>query len=506
VRSLANTFVFDVHGQIESLPGATAARKTIVQTALVYLESLREDARSDPGLARDLAAAYQKVGTVQGVPTRANLGDSAGALVSLTHARELLTPLADRGDRGARRRLVSVDTSIALVKEANGDAAGAAESAARGQVIGEKLLLETPDDMELLAALSDNYSARARTAANRRDLAAGERAARRCLGLAERLVTLAPANLEYRDGAATAHNALGQVLQAGPALSEAIDHYDASIRIREQLVAESPNNLEFKRELMVSYGDLGDVLGYQTGRSVGDEAGAAAAFQKAIVIAEWARGKDPADHRARYDVAAARLRLGAVEAEKSSMIKDARAQLRQAQQICNRLLSEDPRSDRFAVLCATIDLRTGEAMEDAGRNPEAQQQFEAARAAADHVSSTMIKRSAMVTSAVHLAHVKAGQPDAPRLATFAARELEAHPVSAPFVDATLREALGRAYAAIAQKSGRAERPVWNAKAAAAFEDSLQHWRALKLAPAVEPQRAEHIALVEQQLNAVKKRG
>ncbi|MGH9412017.1 MAG: protein kinase domain-containing protein [Vicinamibacterales bacterium] len=506
VRALANTFVFDVHDQIESLPGATAARKTIVQTALVYLESLREDARNDPGLARDLAAAYEKVGAAQGVPQRANLGDSAGALVSLARAQELLMPLADRGDREARRRLVSVDTSIAMVKEANGDAAGAAASAARGQAIGEKLLQETPNDAELLAALAHNYATQAGTAANRHDLEDGERAARRSLALAERLVTIAPANLEYRDDAASAHIALGQALQAGPALGEAIDHFDASIRIREPLVAEAPNNLDFKWQLMVAYGSLGDVLAYQPGRNIGDEPRAAAAFQKAIAIAEWERGQDPADHRARYDVAAARLRLGTVEARTPSLIKDAIGQLRQAQQACDRLLSEDPRSDRFAVLCSAIDLNAGEALENAGRNREAQQQFEAARVAAEHISTTVLKRATMVNGAVHLAYLKAGQLDAPALATYAAGELTAHPVSTPFVDATLREDLGRAYAAIAEKSRRTDRPAWNAKAVAAFENCLQHWQALKLPPAVEPQRAEHIAVVEKRLSALKKPG
>ena len=506
VRALANTFVFDVHDQIESLPGATRARKTIVQTALVYLESLRKDAKTDPGLARDLAAAYEKVGDAQGVPDRANLGDSAGALVSLTHARELLVPLADHGDREARRRLVSIDTSIAMVKESNGDAAGAAESAARGQTIGEKLLLETPDDRDLLAALIDNYSTRARAAANRGDLEGGERAAGRCLALAERLVTLAPANLQYRDDAASAHNALGQALQAGPGLEEAIDHYNASIRIREQLVAESPDNLDFKRELMVSYGNLGDVLDYQPGRNIGDQAGSAAAFQKAIAIAEWARAKDPADHRALYDVAAARLRLGAVEAGNASSITDALGQLRQAQQICSRLSSEDPRSDRFAVLCGAIDLRMGETLERTGRYRDAQRQFEAARNAAGHMSTASIKRSAMVNSAVHLAYLKAGQPDAAALAVYAAGELTARPVSTPFVDAALREDLGRAYTAIAEKSARAERQAWNAKAAAAFEDSLRHWQTLKVPPPVERQRADHMSVIERRLEALKKKG
>jgi hypothetical protein len=103
VRSLANAFVFDVHDRIEPLPGSTEARKMIVQTALIYLESLRSDIGNDQGLARELASAYEKIGNVQGNPLRTNLGDTTGALVSLTRAEELLRPLAAAGDLDARQ-------------------------------------------------------------------------------------------------------------------------------------------------------------------------------------------------------------------------------------------------------------------------------------------------------------------------------------------------------------------------------------------------------------------
>ena len=502
VRSLANAFVFDVHDQIESLPGATAARKSIVQTALVYLEGLRQDAKRDPALARELAAAYQKVGTAQGVPLRANLGDAKGALVSLARARELLDPLADRGDREARRSLVRVETLIAVVKQAGGDAAGAAEATARAEAIGEALLLETPDDTELLAALSDVYAQAARVAAGRTDLATAERAARRSFALTQRMLAIAPAKREYRDDAATAHNALGQTLDKGPALNEAIEHFHASVGIREKLVAEDPGNLEFRRKLMVSYGNLGDALGYQAGRNVGDRAGASAAFQKAVGLAEWAHDKDPADRRALVDLANARLRLGTIDASEPRTMSGGLAQLEQAQRICDQLMSEDPRSDSYAVLCGAIDLRIGETLEESGRTREATQQLEAARAVAAHMANPAARRSQLVITAVHLARLKAADADGAALAGFAAGELTARPVGGPFVDATVRGDLGRACAAIAERGTPAERTTWTGKAAAAYDDSLRHWRSLTLAAPVEPQRAKQIAIVQARLDAL----
>lgn len=66
VRALANSLMFDVHDSIQNLPGSTPARKLLVDRALRYLDGLSHDAASDASLQRELATAYEKVGTVQG--------------------------------------------------------------------------------------------------------------------------------------------------------------------------------------------------------------------------------------------------------------------------------------------------------------------------------------------------------------------------------------------------------------------------------------------------------
>jgi eukaryotic-like serine/threonine-protein kinase len=204
VRSLANSFVFDVHDRIESLPGATDARKSIVQTALIYLESLRQDAGNDPALARELAAAYLKIGTAQGAPLRSNLGDPAGAITSFGPAEALLDPLAAKGDIKARRTLMSVLSYLATVREAQGQTTDRDAALARAAQIGEGVLAANGNDTEVLSTLSDVYASIARAAVNGAQLEAAERAARRSLDLTRRLAELAPANREYRDNVASA--------------------------------------------------------------------------------------------------------------------------------------------------------------------------------------------------------------------------------------------------------------------------------------------------------------
>jgi eukaryotic-like serine/threonine-protein kinase len=81
VRKLANSMVFELHDSIEDLPGATAARKLLVERALEYLDSLAQESRDDPSLQRELAD-----GDIQGGPYTANVGDTPLALRSYERA------------------------------------------------------------------------------------------------------------------------------------------------------------------------------------------------------------------------------------------------------------------------------------------------------------------------------------------------------------------------------------------------------------------------------------
>src|SRR5213082_785196 len=89
VRRLAHSVLFDYHDAIKNLPGATRARERLVRDALTYLDSLAGEAAGDPGLQRELAAAYERVGDVRGEAYAASLGDPAGALDSYEKALQI---------------------------------------------------------------------------------------------------------------------------------------------------------------------------------------------------------------------------------------------------------------------------------------------------------------------------------------------------------------------------------------------------------------------------------
>ena len=155
VRNLAKSFVFDVHDQIASLPGATQARKTIVSTALTYLENLSKEAGGDEDVTRELAAGYLKIGVVQGDPLSSNLGDTAGAMRSYRRAEALLTPIDSRGDPATARLLMSVYNRISVLQRSKADTPAAIESIRQSRRYADRVLARLPGDSEALATAVD---------------------------------------------------------------------------------------------------------------------------------------------------------------------------------------------------------------------------------------------------------------------------------------------------------------------------------------------------------------
>ena len=86
LREFARVIVFDADDMMRPIPGTTAARKLVVDTALRYLDGLSRDGDADPTLREEVAAAYIRVGKVQGGAFLANLGDTTGAVSSFGKA------------------------------------------------------------------------------------------------------------------------------------------------------------------------------------------------------------------------------------------------------------------------------------------------------------------------------------------------------------------------------------------------------------------------------------
>ncbi len=134
VRKLAKTVLFDYHDNVAKLPGSTALREQMVKDSLSYLSVLSAESGNDADLQIEIAAAYDKVGDVQGNPYVANLGDVNGALnsyrKSLAIREELL--IASPANLEVRRGLIKSHENIGDIHWTIGDHKLALDSYQKG--------------------------------------------------------------------------------------------------------------------------------------------------------------------------------------------------------------------------------------------------------------------------------------------------------------------------------------------------------------------------------------
>ena len=141
VRQLANAFLFDFHDSIADLEGSTPARKLIVTKGLEYLDKLSRDSADRVDLRREVAAAYMKVGDVQGRPFNPNIGDTAGALASYRKAAALYESITGEAarDEALRRDLALAYMRLSDILTAAGDSAASLSLAQKSLAIEREI-------------------------------------------------------------------------------------------------------------------------------------------------------------------------------------------------------------------------------------------------------------------------------------------------------------------------------------------------------------------------------
>ncbi len=299
VRHLADSLMGEIHDSVQDLAGATPTRKLIVSRALEYLDNLSRDADT-PALRLDLAAAYRKIGDVQGNPYSSNLGDSAGALASYRKAETLLTSVPDaavEGTRSARMELGRVERALGDMGQFRGDFAEMMRRYRRSLEIFAQLAREQPSDPAGLDELARAYDTLGDGLA-RTENGHAEQTTCYAQALAERqkAVDHVPGNVKYRRGLAIAFMKLGRATMKDPA--HGVADITRGVEIIKTLAEENPDNAGLRSAYVVMLFQLGAA---QT--ETGDHAGALASFTQVLPIRERLLAADPKETQARYNVA-----------------------------------------------------------------------------------------------------------------------------------------------------------------------------------------------------------
>ncbi|HKS55942.1 MAG TPA: serine/threonine-protein kinase [Steroidobacteraceae bacterium] len=272
VRKLADTFVFQVHDAIKELPGSTAARQLLVTTALEYLNTLAAEAGNDRQLQQDLAAAYEKVGDIQGQAYGpANVGEPRLALDSYAKGIALLEGVVadDPGNVSARSSLARSYLRRSRLLLLLGDSAKAVV-ASQSAVTAFETLAQMQPDVATRAGLADAYSSHAYTMDMAGDMPggqgdAGNVYARKAVATLESLTQQNPDDVDLAYKLAKAYSTLAiTVLGDVPrpeTMQESLDFHRKALAVDARLVASTEGaNSKYARALLLDRMNVAFIL------------------------------------------------------------------------------------------------------------------------------------------------------------------------------------------------------------------------------------------------------
>ena len=427
VRSLAHAFIFDLHDSIRDLPGSTPARQLLVSKGLEYLDKLSQDSGGSPDLQRELAAAYMRVGDVQGRPLNPNLGDSAGALNSYKKGVAIYEALAASGvtDPAMRRELGTAYVRLSEILSSTGETGDALTLARKGLALQK----ETTEVSASHAAVPPEV---------RRELAA-------------------------------TYSRVGDLLSATGDTPGALEHRRLALAIMQTVAATAPGDLANVRQLGVAYQKLGNTLGNPNYPNVGDQAGALDNLQKAHAIFSDATRTHPSNAMVRRNLAVINSNTADVLSAMNRR-DEALARQREAQAAFQALADADPSNVAARNDVAISVSKIAEMLDASGKTAQSLAEYERALqihqalAAADPANDSVKLEVASDHNRLATAQAKLGMRAASLAnhdrAVAMSRELRAaNPKNVELTVAVALAQLGRgdAYAGFGRKASGAAR-------------------------------------------------
>jgi serine/threonine protein kinase len=355
VRKLANSLMFEVHDSIRDLPGATAARKLIIQRAQEYLDSLAQESKSDPALLEELAAAYGRLASVQGNSRDVNLGDTTSAVQNRRKAAQLFETATSLQptNQSVRRQMAESYLALAAALNQSGDNQGSQTYEQRALEILEPLAAANPDDKNVQYALAKAYEHTAGTFRSENDRVRALQFFEKALSIYERLGEADPQDQHYQREISFSHKHLGGTLMEQGKLSESLEQYRAALGVDEALLARNPDSVQDRYNITYTYSDTGLILDKQ-----GDIDGALAYYRKALAIRAALMAADPNDNRTREGLSNTLSYIGYTLCQKKEY-RQALESYKKALTIRESLLQKDPANERLRFALATTESGIG---------------------------------------------------------------------------------------------------------------------------------------------------
>ena len=308
LRIISSTLLKDLNLTIQEIPGSTAAQKLLVSRLVPVLDKLTLQAGSDDPVRLDLAEALRELGDLQGNPYSQNLGDLKGALETFEKARQITAAslLAHPNDLPTIEAHALVSRSLGETLFASGATALSLPHLQQSLASREKILQLLGPQKTTPAHLAEAASAHAGlgdllgqpgTASLRKPAEAAQHYAQ-ATELSGQALQLDPSFKRSQRSQVITKMRLGDVtLYTAPARSLA--YYQQALADLTRFAIENTPRME--QSLNRKLGEANFGLGRITD--------AERYYRQAITITESLLRTDPADARARFDLATAEYGL-----------------------------------------------------------------------------------------------------------------------------------------------------------------------------------------------------
>jgi serine/threonine protein kinase len=354
VRQLSNAFLFGIAPKIERLEGSMEARQALVTQSLKYLNSLADESADDLTLQAELAAAYEKVGVLQGDSRKPSLGDFRGAIASLEKAQKIRRRLLKINPNDAENRRLLADNLrlLAIRRMTQSDVEGGFRDSKEALQIYENLVVQNSASLELRRAFLETQVEDATSYINLSRFAEAIPPLKQTAGEIEALRRTYPDDAETERILARCLASLGLALSWEVRQPEAETEMTRAVTIAESLVTRFPNDTNLKQELWKVY---------ESASSIYEEIDDARAFElceKSRRVAEEIVAADRANAQARHNLAKTFSRLG-ISASNLERPDEALGFLERAMALVLGLQEKDPLNRGYDRDLGALYIRIG---------------------------------------------------------------------------------------------------------------------------------------------------
>jgi eukaryotic-like serine/threonine-protein kinase len=303
LRQLSNSLLSELDEAIKELPGSTNVQRLLVTRVLEHLDRMSKDAAGDRLIQLDLVNAYTRLGNIQGNPYDQNLGDRAGALVSLDKALVIANSLATYAahDRKALHAVATVQQARSEVLWGLEKTPEAVASMQAATTAFERLVQERDASPSLICdvaaaygTLGDELGQPGRPSLG--DLSGAVAAYRRDIPLYERALVVDQNFVRARRGLSIVQLKIGNIeLETDPA--QALKDFELAEKRFEALPESKLDSLSSARMRANLLRKKAMAM-----KELGQFNEAAPLFEQALTIQKKIAAADPKDTRSPYDV------------------------------------------------------------------------------------------------------------------------------------------------------------------------------------------------------------